>query len=82
MGREKADLMAGLYRLSAASFDYCSPSLPNNVPAFHASFFNFTQTSGVFPELPGAEPHADHRLWRRGAGMWEKSFNARALENI
>jgi hypothetical protein len=53
MEREKADLMAGLYRLSAASFDYCTPSLPNKVSAFHASFFSLYSTLRRIPGITG-----------------------------
>ena len=62
MARQKADSMAGLYRLSAASFDYAPLSLPEKVPTFSILNFSLLRFQTHARQLTETVSHVDHRL--------------------
>ena len=62
MARKKADSMAGLYRLSAASFDHCTLSLPEKVSVISLLHFSLLRPQAHSQKLTETVSAGDHRL--------------------
>ena len=62
MEGEKANAVTSLDRLAAAFFDYCTPSLPEQVPVFSRLHFSVLRPQAYSRKLTATLSPADHRL--------------------